>query len=121
MLEPKEINDCLQYYEFCIPDIKIHLKFVFEFTLGLLKCITVPSSFIILTSSMPGIWFTDIFLRADCNFLSSVAAVLCTTFFLRLAVPLPPVLTCACNFASFSAFIVNNSWNCAIYLHLTKF
>merc|ERR1719277_317589 len=117
MLEPKEINDCLQYYEFCIPDIKIHLKFVFEFTLGLLKCITVPSSFIILTSSIPGIWLTDIFLSADCNFLSSVAAVLCTTFFFRRAVPLPPVLTWACSLASFSAFILNYLHYYAFYIY----
>lgn len=74
---------------------------------GLLKWMTVPSSLIIFTSSMPGIVFTDSFFNDDCNFLSSVAAVWCTIFFLRLGVPLPPILTCCCNFFSLSVFILH--------------
>ena len=54
---------------------------------GLLKWRTVPSSLIMFTSSMFGIILTDNFFNWLCNFLSSVVAVLCTTFFLRLWVP----------------------------------
>ena len=39
------------------------------------------------TSSIPGILLTDSFLSDVCNFLSSVVAVLWTTFFFLLAVP----------------------------------
>lgn len=63
----------------------------------------------LLTSSMPGMVFTDSFFKEDCNFLSSVAWVECTTFFFRLGVPLPPILTWAtwdCNFFNFSAFMI---------------
>ncbi|CAG9769145.1 unnamed protein product [Ceutorhynchus assimilis] len=68
---------------------------------------TEPSSFIILTSSMPGMVLTDSFFNTDCNFLSSVAWVEWTTFFFLLGVPLPPILTCDCNFFNFSLFILN--------------
>lgn len=48
--------------------------------LGLLKWITVPSSLIMLTSSIPGIVLTDNFFNELWSFLSSVAAVAWTTF-----------------------------------------
>ena len=76
-------------------------------TLGLLKWITDPSSLIMLTSSMPGMLFTDNFLSDDWSFLSSVVAVLWTTFFFRRAVPLPPMRTWAWSCFNFSEFIVN--------------
>lgn len=38
---------------------------------------------------------TESFFREDCSFLSSVVAVLCTTFFFLRAVPLPPMRTWA--------------------------
>lgn len=50
---------------------------------------------------------TESFLRELCNFLSSVAAVAWTTFFLRRGVPLPPMRTAFCIFFSFSSFICN--------------
>ena len=56
--------------------------------LGLAKWMTVPSSRIMFTSSMPGIGLTANFFSVPCNFLSSVVAVLWTTFFFRLCVPL---------------------------------
>lgn len=55
--------------------------------LGLLKWMTEPSFLIKLTSSMPGILFTASFFKVDCSFLSSVAAVWWTIFFLRRGVP----------------------------------
>ena len=51
----------------------------------------------------------DNFLRLDCSFLSSVVAVLCTTFFFLLAVPLPPIRTLACICFSFSGFILKSA------------
>lgn len=48
---------------------------------------TEPSFLIKLTSSMPGILFTASFFKVDCSFLSSVAAVWWTIFFLRRGVP----------------------------------
>lgn len=58
---------------------------------GALKCKTFPSSWNILTSSIPGMACTLSFLRATCSFLSSWAAaapLFLTTF--RLGVPFPP-------------------------------
>lgn len=55
---------------------------------GLLKWMTVPSFLIKLTSSIPGILFTANFFNVDWSFLSSVAAVWWTIFFLRRGVPL---------------------------------
>merc|ERR1719221_1493747 len=78
-------------------------------TLGLLKWMTDPSSLIMLTSSMPGMLLTESFFRLDWSFLSSVVAVLCTTFFFLLAVPLPPMRTLACSCFSFSGFILNSA------------
>lgn len=55
--------------------------------LGLLKWMTVPSFLIKLTSSIPGILLTASFFKVPCSFLSSVAAVWWTIFFLRRGVP----------------------------------
>ena len=46
-----------------------------------------------LTSSMPGILLTCNFFSELCSFLSSVVAVLCTTFFFLRAVPCGEVFT----------------------------
>ena len=51
-------------------------------------------------------WLTESFFKDDCNFLSSVVAVLWTTFFFLLAVPLPPIRTWAWSCFNFSWFIV---------------
>lgn len=59
-----------------------------------------------LTSSMPGILLTDSFFNELCNFLSSVVAVLWTTFFFLRAVPFPPIRTCSCSCFNFSGFII---------------
>lgn len=79
---------------------------------GLLKWMTLPSFLIMFTSSIPGMVFTDNFFNDDCNFLSSVAGVLCTTFFLRRGVPLPPMRTCSCSFFNFSVFMLTNLLRC---------
>ena len=49
---------------------------------------------------------TESFFNEDWSFLSSVVAVLWTTFFFLRAVPLPPMRTWACNCLSFSWFIL---------------
>lgn len=80
-------------------------------TLGLLKWMIVPSSLNMLTSSIPGMLLTVSFFKELWSFLSSVVAVRWTTFFFLRAVPGPPILTWDCNFANFSAFILQNKKN----------
>ncbi|MPC95955.1 hypothetical protein E2C01_091186 [Portunus trituberculatus] len=55
---------------------------------------------------MPEMLLTVSFLSEFWSFLSSVAEERWTTFFLRRALPFPPIRTCCCNLASFSAFIL---------------
>ena len=75
-------------------------------TWGLVKWITIPWFVNIFTSSIPEILFTPNFFKENWSFLSSAVAVLWTTFFFLQAVPFPPMLTCACNLASFSWFMI---------------
>lgn len=56
---------------------------------GAAKCITLPSSLNMLTSSIAWMGCTFIFFSVVCNFLSSVPEVLCTFLVLRRGVPLP--------------------------------
>ena len=61
------------------------------------------------TSSMPGMLLTGNFFNEFCSFLSSVFAVLWTTFLFLRGTPLPPTRTCSESlesFASLSVFMV---------------
>ena len=57
--------------------------------LGAAKCITLPSSLNMLTSSIAWMGWTFSFLSDVCSFLSSVPEDLCTFFVFRRGVPLP--------------------------------
>jgi hypothetical protein len=56
---------------------------------GAAKCITLPSSLNMFTSSIAWMGCTFIFFSVVCSFLSSVPELLCTFFVLRRGVPLP--------------------------------